>query len=358
MSFQLLTLDEDSLYEHVFERYIELTSNSTSLKQDLGILDRSKTNVQVDIEPFTSNNDLSALKGKQKKKNEKLQNNFYTMQVEQSLTSLNSSKDNNNSTTGYVLWSTTPFFLKWLLYHPSAESLRSGGEVEVISVSDPNEISKSKISRMLNNNTNNIIESNPIGVLELGSGISGILPVVLGNFVNSYISTDQRGILNKLKSNIKENLLQINRRTCVSKSLNLNHESIDNSEDKEALPSSKVILNLEVMPLDWENFDISKPANIDPELIHLCKNSKTIHILAMDVIYNEFLIDSFLNTLKQLRTLFKKHNVETHCVIGIHLRSQEVVTEFLERAIIEYELPIHYIKSPFVETSRFSFYYI
>ena len=50
------------------------------------------------------------------------------------------------------------------------------------------------------------------GILELGAGISGILPVILGNFVDVYVSTDQRGILTKLKHNIIENLSQLTRK--------------------------------------------------------------------------------------------------------------------------------------------------
>lgn len=349
MVFQLRRLDGEILHEHVFERYIELGSHVDELKQDLGVFNKSTAVINIDIEPHYC---ISSEK-KIRKRNRNLTNHqgkggfndSYNLCIEQSITSLFSSQDNCNSTTGYVLWSTTPFFIKWLLYGDSAEPLRRGGPVKVSDQTYADEtMNMQHISNMLTT------PNSPTCIIELGGGISGILPVVLGNHVNRYICTDQKGILNKMKFNIRENISQLSKRRCVSNSLNIN---LSTQQDDAIDP----VVNLEVMLLDWETFQLPATPS-QPQLHEAAENSSVIYIIAMDVIYNEFLIDPFLTTLRQLRNFFKSRNVETHCLIGIHLRSQEVITEFLEKAIINYDLPIHYIEDPSLNATRFSLYYI
>ena len=99
---RLVPLEEETLYEYIFERYMELESNIGQLSQDLGIQSRNQSAVEIDI----FNEEKSKVQNK----------DAFTLTIEQSLTSLNSSQDNNNSTTGYVLWTTSCFMIKWLLY--------------------------------------------------------------------------------------------------------------------------------------------------------------------------------------------------------------------------------------------------
>nr|A7TTV0.2 RecName: Full=Ribosomal lysine N-methyltransferase 5 [Vanderwaltozyma polyspora DSM 70294] len=321
----LLQLDEESLYDHIFERYTLLTSNNDSLKQDLGIVDRTVSKITIDIDQFDFNN---------KKSN----NDFYSIEINQPITSLNSSSVNNNSTTGYVVWSTTPFFTRWLIFHSNASIFRNGGSIELIDQDD-----ELKLPPMF---------SNSVGLLELGSGIAGILPVTLGNFVGSFIATDQIGILSTLKTNILENLSQLNRKIVTSRSLNLNLDVDESTLLKRSL------LSLECLPLDWELFDIKDTTKLDPALLSLFKEKETIYVLAMDVIYNEYLIESFLSTIQNLKSLAFKFNVNLNCLIGIQLRSEEVTTLFLEKAIIDYEMKVYYIQDNILESSRFSIYMI
>lgn len=255
---------------------------------------------------------------------------------------MHSQVDNDNSTTGYVLWSTTPFFLKWLLYDKGAQPLRDGSEVSIIDLEDEKSDLKMYIPPLLNLSDKEI-NSNHITVIELGAGISGILPVLLSNFVNNYICTDQRGILNKLKHNIKENLLQLNRRKCVSASLGLSQDDPEDGEMRK--------VNLEVLPLDWETFKIPEQY---PDLLRAKTISNIVYILAMDVIYNEYLIDPFLKTLKTLMQFFAE---KAHCIVGIHLRDQDVVVQFLEKAMLEYQLSVYHVVDPTLQSSRFSLYY-
>ncbi|CCE61230.1 hypothetical protein TPHA_0A01470 [Tetrapisispora phaffii CBS 4417] len=379
MDLTLLLLDEDSLHDHVFERYIELNSNSETLKQDLGILNRSETTLTIDIEPYIGLDDTSRSNGnskndrtkkrdknRSKKKESAFNNDFYSLNIEQSLTSLNSSKDNNNSTTGYVLWSTTPFFLRWLLYHPTASVFRNGGDLEVIAMDSQIEAlklphhsivdSKLKVPPIINYDNSNR-EGFDCSIIELGSGVSGMTAVVLSNFVNDYIATDQKGIISKLKQNISENLVQISKKECVSRSMDIGSEIVL-EQNSETEAHKKPVVNLEVMPIDWETFDISKPALLPMDFIRISQSSNVVTIIAMDVIYNEYLIDYFLKTLIQLIDFFKKKNIQTHCLIGIHLRSQDIITEFLEKAIIENDLKVFSLTNDYLNSSRFSFYYI
>lgn len=323
MAIQLLELDDQLVDEHIFERYIELGARSEHLKQDLGIVDTVAKCFAIDIEPPAT--------GKRRKKAKDpdagLQDRYY-LEISQSITSLHSSRDNDNSTTGFVLWSTTPFFLRWLLYDPEANTFRNGGSIGDIVVPP-----------LLNSST---------AIVELGAGTSGILPVVLGNYVATYVCTDQRGLINSMKANINQNLCHLNRRRCVSKSLGIKGPLTDDD--------TKASVNLETMPLDWEKFQIS--TQNAPFELKLAANCSTVYIIAMDVIYNDYLIDPFLKTLSQLLKYFQDQSINTHCLIGIHMRAQEVVSDFLNKAVLDYNLPIHYIQSEAIEASRFSIYYI
>lgn len=179
----------------------------------------------------------------------------YHVSVGQSISSLHSSRDNGNSTTGYVLWSTTPFFINWLLYSTSAAPFRLGSQVEVTCGSSC-EGHMLELPRLIDLTG---ADRGKRGILELGAGISGILPVILGNFVDTYVSTDQKGILNKLKDNIMENLSQLTRKRCISRSLRLELPTVEPVGDADitaaSLPS-KSTLHLEVAALDWEKINL------------------------------------------------------------------------------------------------------
>lgn len=319
MVMRMQRLVEETIDEHICERYIELAARTESLKQDLGIVDAAAKVVSVDIEPPFE---------KRRKAGRGInRGDRYNLEIGQSITSLRSSRDNGNSTTGYVLWSTTPFFLRWLLYDVQASAFRDGGNVNDVVVP--------------------ALLSPEVAVLELGGGTSGILPVVLGNYVGTYVCSDQRGLMNGMKANIRENLLQLNKRRCVSRSLGL-----EDPGDEDVKPR----VRLEVLPLDWETFQI--PAGELPFELKLVSECSTVYIVAMDVIYNDYLIEPFLDTLSGLWRFYKDLGSDVHSLIGVHMRAQEVASDFLEKAVIEYGLPVHYIQSESVEASRFGLYYI
>ena len=351
MVFKLDILDEDTLHEHIFSRYVELERHADALKQDLGIQSRTETTIEIDIEPPITLPDIDSLAlidKSEKSKNRKLRKvkkrnknrndeERYNVIIEQSISDLNSTVSNNNSTTGYVLWSSTPFFLRWLLYNKNTLPFRQQNTDDIINI--PPMYSQGKTSR--------------VGIIELGTGISSLMSVVLSNHVDQYICTDQKGILNKLKYNMRENLNQVTRRVCQSETLGITlQETNGNGEEDEKVRRPNVTIEIE--ELDWETFKIGENTDY---LANLQDNCNIIYILAMDVIYNEYLIRPFLETLTKIRTYFSS-DIRVKCLIGIHLRSQDIVTQFLESAITDFHLPITYINDPTLEQSRYSLYLI
>lgn len=318
MVFQLKPLNADNIHEHIFDRYTLLESLADGLSQDLGIFQRDE-NVQLDIEPPL----ITRAKGK-RKNSQSLQP--YNFTVRQSIAGLNSSS-NDNSTTGYVLWSATPTFAQWLLYDINALPLREENDDSSI----PAIFSGSKST----------------AVVELGGGIAGILPIILGDHVDYYMCTDQRGILGRLKYNIAENLLQFNKRRCISESLQLEPSQMDDRQRKNVC--------LEILELDWEKFNNIPNHSCFTKIAQDCS---VIHIIAMDVIYNDFLIKPFLKTLTILRNYYLDRGLTVRCLIGIHLRAQDTVEAFLEMTLFEYNLPICSLEDPFLDKTKISLYYI
>lgn len=377
MVFQLAPLNEDTLYEHIFERYVELERNSANLKQDLGIQSRTATTIEIDIEPPPV---VLEKKKRKKRQNERRADaELYNVVVEQSLSDLNSSVSNNNSTTGYVLWSSTPFFIRWLLYSDESKPFRFLCDaVEVtnnrsLGDDDDDDDNEQNVEIPPLYSVRN--ENSRVGIIELGTGISPLMAVILSNHVDHYVCTDQRGILNKLKQNIKENVSQVTRRECISKSLGIERREVestletteqeDNSNKRGSINSkssrNSATVSIEVEELNWEKFD---PKVNHPYLTQVKDNCDTVYIVAMDVIYNEYLIEPFLTTIINLRSFFSDADKQrttppnVRCLIGVHLRSQDIVTQFLEQAVINHELSVYSIADNALDASRYAIYLI
>ncbi|CDO93998.1 unnamed protein product [Kluyveromyces dobzhanskii CBS 2104] len=312
---ELVPLDEVSLYEYIFERYVELEANAADLSQDLGILSRSESELNVDIQPHHI-----------VKKKKAVQKDEYSFTVRQSLTSLHSNRDNNNSTTGYVLWTTSTFILKWLLYNEHATLFTKGGvsnDVEVQSLFQCEQDNKSRY------------------ILELGTGMSPMFPIAFSNYVEKYVATDQKDILPRLKDNIQENQAECRRRILKSSTVSL--ENLKRRTELEC--------ELDVALLNWELFTTSEKAKEDP-VLH-CDPHCHLNIIAMDVIYNEYLIAPFLNTLQSLFVWYSGQGLTVSASIGIQLRTQDVLEMFLEEAIIEREFTVHAVNEEKLNQSRF-----
>lgn len=309
-------LDAEKIYEFVFDRYIDLEARADHLAQDLGIASRREATVEIEIRPDSSFHEKS--------------NDIYYLNIEQSLTSLNSSKDNNNSTTGYVLWTTSIFMAKWLLYNKNARILIKGGTLPNL-----------KIDSMFQRKQ----DARKRCIVELGTGISPMFPVIFSNYVDKYVATDQRGILSKLRHNIEENQSECNKRVLKSSTLQLSG----------LLHRTEEECNLDVTDLDWELF---KPTGKHASTTLNCPEGSHVTLLAMDVVYNDFLIKPFLQTLDELYNWYESQKCTVSSIIGIQLRAQDVVEKFIEDAVIEKGFKVYNLDDEELSQSRYILLYI
>lgn len=293
--------DEDLIYQHINERYSLMNDNSDSINQDLGIINSKTESITIEIDYNKETN-----KSDEKKKRSKKLLANYTIELKQSLTSLKSNV-NGNSTTGFVVWQSTQFFLNWLLNQNGLDFLGW--------------------------------KDRQSSFIELGSGINCSNSVILSNYGQDFfISTDQKGILNKLEENSRNNLkeIQVYNKSCKF----LNNTQIKdgniNSKEKQFISKSleinEFLLDLsyqnlfhyEIEHLDWcDDMTYDEFINNHGPLIK-STDSKMI-ILAVDVIYNEFLILPFLKTLKRLLT----YKPSSEALVVLQLRDESIIIDFL-----------------------------
>ncbi|SCU89601.1 LAFA_0E19372g1_1 [Lachancea sp. 'fantastica'] len=324
---RLVLLDEYSAFEHVFERYTNLQKNAEKLSQDLGIVSRSAASVDLEIGP----KDGAHCPRKER----------FSFEISQSLSSLNSSQDNNNSTTGYVVWSTTPFFLQWLLYSETGQIFTNGGSIECEAETG----SKTCTIPAIFSDFALEAEEQPLRqIVELGCGVGGISGIALANYVDKYVYTEQKALLDRLKHNVAANIDELRLRGMESSTLGF-----------ELHRKTPLRTQMDVLPLDWEKLD-PRPAKLHP----LLKPHRTaiVTILSLDVVYNEYLIDPFLRSLQGLLRAYNTMGHVASALIGIQLRDQEIIQSFLECAILEFELQVYAITDPEIESTRFGLYYI
>jgi len=180
-------------------------------------------------------------------------------------------------------------------------------------------------------------------VLELGSGISGIVASVLAAQVKTVVATDQQHVLKLLRSNIYANAaFQSDRKS---------HSGRKASKVRQ--PSSSV----RVIALDWEEDDVQK---------HLASNDLgqgVDLVIACDCIYNCALIDPLVQTCKDLCKLrsdaVKESNLSaggTVFLIAQQLRQSEVFEQWLEtimRSFRVWRLPDSMLSAALKEGSGF-----
>ncbi|KAI4756134.1 hypothetical protein E4T52_11730 [Aureobasidium sp. EXF-3400] len=198
------------------------------------------------------------------------------LSIKQSPTVLNSAR--GGGTTGAVVWKVTPRFAEWLV--SSGNILAQHGIVSAES-----------------------------SVLELGSGIAGIVPLTLAPLVQQYIATDQAYALKLLKENIDQNTTSTQTGTRNKKP----------SKKPNVVPSS----NIQIESLDWETDDVDsflKSSNA-PEGVDL--------VIACDCIYNYALIKPFVQTCVDI-CRSRRGERPTVCVIAQQLRQPDVFEEWLE----------------------------
>ncbi|KAF2835224.1 hypothetical protein M501DRAFT_1008639 [Patellaria atrata CBS 101060] len=205
------------------------------------------------------------------------------------------SSNQKEGTTGAVLWKVTPLLAEWL----SQQNIFK--EYEVLG---PNS-----------------------SVIELGSGVSGMVTSCLASSVRAYVATDQVYALKLLKQNIAENTP-----SSVPARSNGNRRTRERPARAETddLPS-----NVSVVPLDWEMDAVSSlqrvlkgPSQSPAEL----PNVGFDVVIACDCIYNEALIEPFVSTcvdICELRQIGGAAAEPTVCIIAQQLRSPDVFESWL-----------------------------
>lgn len=162
--------------------------------------------------------------------------------------------------------------------------------------------------------TTDAIES----IIELGSGISGLVPLIVSSKVAKVAATDQAYVMKALQANITAN-------TAGPVSKQKRKSGRNNNSDQKEQQS-----NIETFALDWENDDVASV---------LCANGLEAGVnlvVACDCVYNYALIDPLVQTCEDICKM-RLHEDEpppgqpTMCVIAQQLRQPEVFEEWLER---------------------------
>lgn len=196
------------------------------------------------------------------------------------------SSNRAGGTTGAVVWKITPLIAEWITLNDNV--LFKHGVLDLDSQ-----------------------------VLELGCGISGIVPIVLLSKIARYIATDQEYVFKLLKQNIEGNLPKqkpSTKQKAVGKS-----SAASVSRDQQS--------NIDIIALDWETSSVSNLS----ALIGTgsgCKAQGINVVLACDCIYNEALIEPFVRTCVDLCQPAPA-STPTVCVIAQQLRSDLVFQAWL-----------------------------
>ncbi|KAL5348388.1 Ribosomal protein lysine methyltransferase [Pseudogymnoascus australis] len=202
--------------------------------QNLGFVDQSATSIDLSI----AGRDLT---------------------IHQSPTILSSTR--GGGTTGAVLWKITPLVASWL-------------------------------SSPTNPFTTHSIFTSSSALLELGSGISGVIALALSPSISSYTLTDQSYVLKLLRKNISSNLPS----TRKPKSSNNNNAAKSKSKSKAKRGATQATTeeggegreggegdsNIQIKTLDWETDEV---AGLLPG------GGSFDAVIACDCIYNDALIE-------------------------------------------------------------------
>lgn len=200
-----------------------------------------------------------------------------------------------SESTGYVCWQTALYLTDWILLDPGC----------------PFKLTSS------------------MTIVELGAGVGGILVSLLGPRVCKYIATDQQNILKLLQQNY-----------------NNNKQSDTKKSKKKKFEEFSVFFT----EFDWEYIDHG--VNNIKEIVD---DTHIDLIIACDTIYNDYLIQPFIDSFKLLMT----PNV-TGVVVGLQVRDEQLVEAFAEQVLHE-GLKLYCVLNEFLSTDLlkgFVVYYV
>lgn len=252
----LVLIPEDEIYNHLCDLYVV---HQHRKDQHLGYVDKSTNFISITC----GDCDLT---------------------IEQSLSSLYSSKE--TSSTGFICWQTTSLLVDWF------------------------QMKKCPLYATFNSPS----LRHQTSVIELGTGVSGIIASVLGPTTKSYVCTDQKHILKLLRKNFTNNVVSSKFSTTTIPSAG----------------SDFAGCSINIIELDWEWPDDGIATyrllvDLPPDLIIAC-----------DTVYNDFLIPPFLRCCSMLLT------PNNGLLLALQLRDEGVMEEFLQQTCVA-GLRIHYV---------------
>ncbi|KXL50525.1 MAG: hypothetical protein FE78DRAFT_231786 [Acidomyces sp. 'richmondensis'] len=211
----------------------------------------------------------------------------------------------NEGTTGAVLWRTTVAVAEWMA-RPENILFTSG-------VMGPDR-----------------------SMLELGSGVAGLLAQVLAPRLRTFIATDQPHVLKMLRANIQS-----------GKSV------VDHNKSKASSRRSGE-QDVRILSLDWEEDDARRQLRS-----HGLRDGVDA-LVACDCVFNDALIEPFVQTCVDICTLRRRdnddNNINDHddndrpsgdsssgapptlCIIAQHLRHADVFEQWLSRFIRDFHV--------------------
>lgn len=184
----------------------------------------------------------------------------------------------SEGTTGAVLWRITPFVAEWLA------------------------------------NKSNVLWSNGLlhadaTVVELGCGISGLIGIVLAQYVSKYVLTDLGYVMKLLQQNVDTN-----------QTATFLHKGTKRQ------PAMKP----QVLVLDWEDMSSTR-------FDEVVKHDEVVDmVVACDCVYNEYLLEPFVNMCENI----SQRDVQRRpfILIAQQLRSDEVFSAFMSLLLRKFHI--------------------
>ncbi|KAG7898136.1 hypothetical protein KL907_005332 [Ogataea polymorpha] len=190
--------------------------------------------------------------------------------VQQSVSAFNGS--NRDGTTGFLAWSTSIKVAEWFL--------------------QPNNAVLDAIKNF--------------SIVELGSGVSGLLACSVGRKCRHYVCTDQQGVMKLLKSNICRNGGVFESSTIPTDNTCRRHN----------------VRRIDAMTFDWESSSTD-------EVLALVKGYPDL-IITCDTIYNPYLIPHLVRAAERLA------GPQTGILVAVQLRESSLLNDFLVHAVARF----------------------
>ncbi|WVW78970.1 hypothetical protein I302_100933 [Kwoniella bestiolae CBS 10118] len=316
----LFTFDEGCVLvedadEEIMDLYMSLASTSPEItKRDddsggLGFLNakESMMEITIDLTPDSLSHGVGPgmdldkkVKGKGKGKQSNRGVESVVVKIQQDLGMLKGQKGD----TGSVLWRSS--------LHLSTQLLRQS----IYPLSYPNPVFDSAILR-------------GSSILELGSG-TGLLAVLLCRLCRTYTSSDRLENLKLVKRNLELNGISTDTEVSpLGKERGPLKMSMNGKNRSYAADQRRPRVNLE--EIDW--VDVSQERKSHPErwtstsISREGKETKYDLILAVDCIYNEYLVQPLIDTLAK----YCQPGGRGVVWVVVELRSPDVLTLFLEK---------------------------